>query len=143
VPGESRETSTSRPRDPLEFPAFVDTRPPVKLDAFLRCALTSWHRFVATLGRFLFLPAYMAMFRKRRLFKARGCGWGAIGYWKGSPFFQPCHRQREGEVPPMKGSPAELRARKAALEDLITLRGSVDDAAKQRVRSNGTPLQTW
>jgi hypothetical protein len=43
----------------------------------------------------------------------------------------------------MKGSPAELRARKAALEDLITLRGSVDDAAKQRVRSNGTPLQTW
>jgi hypothetical protein len=31
----------------------------------------------------------------------------------------------------MTGSPAELRARKAALEDLITLRGSVEDAVKQ------------
>jgi hypothetical protein len=85
VPGESRETSTSRPRDPLEFPAFVDTRPPVKLDAFLRCALTSWHRFVATLGRFFFLPAYMAMFRKRRLFKARGCGWQGYRLLEGEP----------------------------------------------------------
>jgi hypothetical protein len=31
----------------------------------------------------------------------------------------------------MTGSPAELQARKAALEDLITLRGSVDDAVER------------
>lgn len=85
MPGESRETSTSRPRDPLEFPAFVDTRPPVKLDAFLRCALTSWHRFVATLGRFFFLPAYMAMFRKRRLFKSSWMRVGGYRLLEGEP----------------------------------------------------------